>query len=107
MGGQFLAFDLFHTIGFMMFGGLLLLVCLEGWTNLRIRMQNRRRARHPDPELGPEPVNPNVSAGFRLREPDTALRHLHFHRVPPRTISWTGSHLVGRPPAKEELHIGR
>ena len=103
---NFIAFDLFHVIAFLMFGGLLFVVVMDAVTNLRHLLEERRRRKMPDPDFADEILVPNVSAGFHLREPQTALRRLDFHRIPARTLSWTGSQLVGRAPAREELHIG-
>ena len=105
MSTSFPAFALFDVISFVMLGALVFLLLYSAFSRLQLWIRDRRWRRHWDPELDPAFGDLGLSAGFRLHEPDSALRHLDFHRVPPRTVSWTGSHLVGGPPPREELRI--
>lgn len=100
MWSNFMAFNLFHVIGTMMFGALLFLVFLEALTNMQLWLERRRLRREGELEELP-------AGSFHLDEAGGSLRRLVFHRIPARTISWTGSQLVGRPPRRRELHIGR
>ena len=61
--------NIFDFIAFLMLGSLVFLVLLTAYT--RVRSWIRSWGRHPEPELD-EALG--AAVGFRLHEPDNALR---------------------------------